>query len=1168
MKLFSISVCTIVCILLASCGDAEYRYDGEVGVSQTPGTNTPGSQTSFADCSCIADPDSENDDNKYLKCDNVWITTSKSSGNSAPRRVICDKNYTCKSPIQSQCTKSDASVSEQDYITVRCKTNDEENQEIIAQYTCDYGCHDIDQDAACNECNETGGCDASYQECDTETHQCIEKQGKDCIDGSSSCLDDVSLQYCEDGKWRQKSCAHGCSDRECNECENDNDCNPEQEYCDTETTHRCKPRADIPECSDGEFSCFDENNQAICEDGQWRQYETCAFGCYHNACLQETCDVVDAQRCSKDNSSVEICNLLDNASEIYVWQHEKDCDAGCSEDHCIDECGTYHPGTDGGRFYICSLDDIEQYRKIYLSYDIATLVFSGKIECNENCFGIPLRDVTTTIRGINDAEIRPSDGSPIIAGRSFFVNHNDSISQDTDMSNANGLKNISISDITFNSIELECNVYNCRGLLSYKMENASISNISTNNIIIKHLYGRENYGVGGLVGTLSGTSEISNITITNDLDVEGATNTGGLVGKLSADSNLTISNVSQIIDLASANGIHVESTRSDNEFSYIGYVGGLVGSSDRDLSISSIDIIKASIIGIHHVGGFIGISNGNTTIEYITAQFDSIEATDADNGFSDVGGLLGNTNSFTTILNSRIEAQKIDGKAIIGGIIGHSNGDVSIDNTEIILNLVKATNNAFLYTEVESTLGSAIGGVIGFNQYGSLELSNLKIHSNSIEGYGIVGGIIGASMTANTLLFSNITSTFHSILASDQYAGGIAGFAVNTDSIIIDDVINRGVFKDDELPGIVRADNNFAGGMFGYLKSNTLSINNVINEIHSVTSDNEAAGVISDLNTNAGTPDEGLGNIYQISNVISLVDEIEGNPGAGFISRIYAVPYSQFHLHNILNKVNGHFSGMNPTEQNPFAGFLYKVEGISPTGAPLTPIDLAMAIEVTMTNVLNDADLYTEDPDVPFAHNNMLGWGIEQVERAMGETLTLETINNIKVYLNDAFHNVFYLTPGYKSPETDQLMDLLMDCRDQGNGTPPDCELYLRFKTPFGNDLFTEYCLDLSRCPITPYHPYFTKLYTDEATPAIKSDEASIDTAVNNANEVLDSLNNHLDPDTPEPTRWVLCSELVSDSDIKASKLTFESSEGISAYQDLLCPRLTGEVTCLDESCM
>ncbi len=173
------------------------------------------------------------------------------------------------------------------------------------------------------------------------------------------------------------------------------------------------------------------------------------------------------------------------------------------------------------------------------------------------------------------------------------------------------------------------------------IEDSHIQDVCINGVSVS---GGSN--TGALVGQVTGTSTIKNISVKGGTVTGSGNNLGGLIGSLSSNSTLTesytaltvqsSSSISNVGGLIGNNNGTVSKTYTDGEVkaSSATNVGGLIGTNSGKVSTS---YVMRNVTGATNVGGFIGTNSGNVSNSYSIADVSG----------SVSGGFIGKNNGGT-----------------------------------------------------------------------------------------------------------------------------------------------------------------------------------------------------------------------------------------------------------------------------------------------------------------------------------------------------------------------------------------------------------------------------------------------------------------------------------------------------------------------------------------
>ena len=204
-----------------------------------------------------------------------------------------------------------------------------------------------------------------------------------------------------------------------------------------------------------------------------------------------------------------------------------------------------------------------------------------------------------------------------------------------------------------------------------------------------------------------------------------------------------------VMDTVIVNGLTVNAPSGTN-------VGGLVGTSSSDNSISNVNARNVSVIGGNQTGGIIGNAVASTVLENV-----DISATVRGN--ENVGGLVGQGAAGTRILNNDLEIN-VTGQNNTGGVVGnivsnvtlhhnHAKGTVSgADNTGGLFGRYGTTSSTHSHSNHfigDITGGNNVGGLGGFSHNDNIAAHRRftnNYHVGSVTGNNNVGGLFGELM--------------------------------------------------------------------------------------------------------------------------------------------------------------------------------------------------------------------------------------------------------------------------------------------------------------------------------------------------------------------------------------------------------------------------------------
>ncbi len=359
------------------------------------------------------------------------------------------------------------------------------------------------------------------------------------------------------------------------------------------------------------------------------------------------------------------------------------------------------------------------------------------------------------------------------------------------------------------------------GMFGYLSNAGGVSNATVlGSITIGNYAG----GVGGFAGLAA--SNISNISVTEDLYVDNGNSIGGVVGQFGDNiatptlganvsygglisTSDSVSDIGGLVGESSSAIIRdgtVNASITTNED--VNDVGGLVG---RNVNYGAGGIIGGGTVNVSisvgttstNIGGLVGeIGNGTLSGGTVLAS----TTMTIGSGSSAIGGLVGSNDAAGTINGgTALELVTTSGSSTVGGYVGYNAG---------LVTGVTATNNVSVLGDV-----TAIGGLVGQNDFTGTVLSsaahnNLVLDQNDgMSGNANIGGLIGQNdgFVSAVSAVGSITSTSY----IDDNIGGLIGYDDDSGSL-------SGLYANET---IVSNGNNNIGGMFGYL-NNTGGVSN------------------------------------------------------------------------------------------------------------------------------------------------------------------------------------------------------------------------------------------------------------------------------------------------------------------------------------------------------
>lgn len=463
---------------------------------------------------------------------------------------------------------------------------------------------------------------------------------------------------------------------------------------------------------------------------------------------------------------------------------------------------------------------------------------------------------------------------------------------------------------------------------------AKISNLTISGALITNSC----FNIGIIAGSAAGKCTLENIAIEGTIMSTG-NNIGGLIGSSKDDltlKNITLNSVTIAGNESISNcvgvlvGYHEDGNLSidrvstpDHIFSVTGFenVGGLIGcvhASGKNVSVRnaviqhSIDSESAGVKIIHgreNVGGLIGYVSGADSLYFVDNQLKAPVT-----GTENVGGLAGYCSSILSVtLEKCVVSSVVSGEKRVGGLFGTlgltSNGTVDFNGEDNSTRLVLKSSAA---AEVSGSFD--VGGIVGFLSGNSSKINfNSKVEiAINVSGQDNVGGAFGyiASADINKTDNLNFSSTTMKVMASQNFAGGVAGYVHNANfygTLSLDPVKS---IPDKE--GIITTFNGVvtaplvAGGIVGILDGGT------------VKSLATAASVTAQIQAAGGLVGKGSGNITECAflgtaTCSSTVGGILGYTFEATVNVTKCINYSNLSDATYVGGIMGHYENVAST---------------------------------------------------------------------------------------------------------------------------------------------------------------------------------------------------------------------------------------------------------------
>ncbi|GEM_PF-5395685 len=1100
----------------------------------------------------------EANEQELFECEHYCVIDD----NDKPKCIECDSEHVCE---KGKCNEEN-----------RCADDDgSDDPECQNSFDCRTNLHNpICRDGQCDACNNNEECQEIDENfvCSLEG-VCLEEQVPPaCLTYSSKCTgEDELIIKCDDDEHKVKcKCKPETEDRDwCID-------KPECEYvwgCDGDTAINLYCRNE--EGSQGTEKQMEESIKCgigeVCSDGKCKQITDVGY----------TCDDIDMIRVEVEErlKQLGVLNeeLLNNCMSGVV-KSEAEIKEWNKTNKCLIVCGNIE---------IKGNDNFSPIELESGSYVIG--VNKAGIESSKALIA-PLFGKLENVTIMNlklDYNLILSEHSRGMLSNS---SENQTIIKGVEVKNKileykyDGETNLFISDIglligkSVNTSILESIIENCTISLTGNNECkhndqgrftniggvvGSANSVILQNVKLKNITINADKGayVGGMVGkannvTIKGGYGISE-TDKNIKDIEGISITnaerdaGGLLGNIWGD--FYISNINASISAVTTN---------------LPCAGGLIGyaSDGRDDYFNTIKDVNLNVGTINagkYAGGVVGLfSNTNLRIDNVENNVDTVESKkyecnderDPEKDGLYAGGLIGGmrNNAILEIDNLNNTFENINTESYSGGILGGvSEGTGSI----IIRDVITGGKNVFS----QSNYTGGLIAEIKSDSDSKVEINRIKnTVDNVIANNEYSGGLIGAIQSNIELSIVSVENLFGQI-KSNKYAGGI--FSYNSKDAIIDmsDIINRSFDRGIEA-------NNYIGGLVGYLNyDKEFKVNNIVNEITMIKSSGIAGGLFGAMSvSNIDTIPFDISAI--ISNVSithsDLDNEINSVGGAiGYLQFQKLADSSNLHkFHDSLIK-----SRFNDNKNH--------VSGIINAMARLRDNENSIANRflpdgkykyVRFFNILADNNLDNSSVIRNAYYESINKSALNSCPTTTDETYAIikEEANNPKNIIYKIFSNVYYSTPGSEIDPHVTAALALSWCNDNNsrNDDEPQCGYHRDYRYPVYYCWFTDYIyhknfktpsdLVSTDIPIKPYHPYSQEMNKSESYNTLYHvglDDSKSPSPLNNKSAILLELNN-------DNVRWQKCSNITKLSDL-VNKL--------SDFDNLLCPLLTGKITCM-----
>ncbi|WP_019639839.1 GLUG motif-containing protein [Paenibacillus fonticola] len=363
------------------------------------------------------------------------------------------------------------------------------------------------------------------------------------------------------------------------------------------------------------------------------------------------------------------------------------------------------------------------------------------------------------------------------------------------------------------------------------------------NLTIDALEVRGDYDVGILVGQITGSTVIDNVSVSGA--VYGFNRVGGLMGR-SWNADVQISNVTADVNVLGhfnstggligvSHGTHISNSKING--TVIGerlYTGGVIGQAYWSTLRNSSSLIH--VTGRDGVGGLIGWAT-ESKVSDISSSGEVI-------GHDYIGGLIGHATNNSEISVSSAMG-RVSGNGVVGGLIGYLDANSHLSNSS-------ATGSV-------TGEGMHIGGLIGYSDNSTISNSHAAVEVTALHN---IGGLVGTAMNA-TISRSSATGN----ISGSGNIGGLVGR------------MSDGAVTKSYATGAIEGIKSM-GGLVGRFERGTVTesyaTGNVIGE-------NDVGGLVGNFDRSEMTFSFATGNVQGCDDVGGLVSDNEGK-----ISNSYA----------------------------------------------------------------------------------------------------------------------------------------------------------------------------------------------------------------------------------------------------------------------------------------
>ena len=334
-------------------------------------------------------------------------------------------------------------------------------------------------------------------------------------------------------------------------------------------------------------------------------------------------------------------------------------------------------------------------------------------------------------------------------------------------------------------------------------------------------------GNGALSNQALTGSTFENIHVNGN--VNGTDYVGGLIGLTESDATISKSSVTGNITASGSyvGGLVGSAAGGISESFFSGvvtgngyFVGGLIGSTSGSVSDSHVNVIGSVSGSGQYVGGLIGDSSGSVSNSYANISGD------VSGGGANIGGLIGYSTATVSNSYANVNGDVTGGAQYVGGFIGRAtenvsnsyaivSGDVTGDSYSVggfMGHTVANVSNSYSNVAGDVFGGDTVVGGFIGSSSGEITNSHATVGRDVVGNQGYVGGFIGSSSGEIT---NSHAAIGRDVIGKQNNVGGFAGAA----STVIRNsgaTIGRDLRGGYEEPLGTYNFGNYVGGLVGY----------------------------------------------------------------------------------------------------------------------------------------------------------------------------------------------------------------------------------------------------------------------------------------------------------------------------------------------------------------